>query len=282
MQTFSPFAPFSAAGIRAELSASSGLLLRQLTLLDSIDSTNLALQALPAAEQHAHALVADRQTAGRGRRGRQWHSPPGRNIYLSLGWHFDQAGGAITPLPLAVAVSLARALRRVGIAEPGIKWPNDLQAGGSKLAGILVEMRSAAPGRALAVIGIGINVCMPAEAVSGGDIGQSWTDVCSQLRQPAAAGLRDRLCGIVLDELLQGAAQFAAQGFEPFAADWRRWDVLRGREVVISCAGEVLSGTADGITPGGGLLVSCRSAGGEPRLREFVAGEVSIRPASPL
>ncbi len=103
-------------------------------------------------------LLADRQSAGRGRRGRSWHSPPGQNIYLSLGWNFQRADGALTPLPLAVAVAAVRAMRRAGLHSPGIKWPNDIQVGGKKLAGILVELRNPGPGQALAVIGIGVNV----------------------------------------------------------------------------------------------------------------------------
>lgn len=278
----SAFTAYSPAGIRAQLTPASQTLLRQLTLLQLVDSTSLALQRLPAEEQHGHAVLADGQYAGRGRRGRSWYSPPGQNIYLSLGWNFQQAAAALTQLPLAIAVMVARALQRAGVHSPGIKWPNDIQVDGSKLGGILVELHNTAPEQALAVIGIGINVRMAADDTGRTELGQSWTDVCSHLAGPADVGLRNRLCGLLLDELLQGVGRFAAQGFRPFAADWSQWDALRGRKVTVAGANETVSGIAAGISASGGLLLDCQAPSGATRTREFFAGDVSVRPAVPL
>ena len=274
-QAFTVYRP---ADIRAELSPVSHSLLRHLSLLDDVDSTSLVLQRLPADEQHGHVVVADRQSAGRGRHGRSWHSPAGQNIYLSLGWHFQCAAGALAQLPLAAAVTVTRALRRAGVRSAVIKWPNDIQVDGAKLAGILVELRGPGTDQALAVIGIGVNVCMPAGGAGQPAIGQSWTDVCTQLDRPAGPDLRNRLCGILLDELLQNVVRYNVEGFYPFADDWNKWDALRGKEVRVVSTDETVEGRATGISDRGGLLVAC-AASGERQLREFFAGDVSVREA---
>jgi BirA family biotin operon repressor/biotin-[acetyl-CoA-carboxylase] ligase len=272
------FTAYSPASLQAELAPASQALLRRLTILDVVDSTNLALQRLPLEEQHSHAVVADTQNAGRGRHGRRWHSPPGHNIYLSLGWNFQRPAGALTRLPLAAAVMAVRAMQRAGLRSTGIKWPNDIQIAGRKLAGILVELRSTGGKQTLAVIGIGVNVRMPEVEASRTAIGQPWTDVCTHLDQPAEEGLRNRLCGTLLDELLRGLEQYASAGFYAFSNEWSHWDALQGREVTILGADEKVSGTARGISDRGGLLVDCPVESGGVQVREFFAGDVSIRP----
>jgi len=115
------FRAFDSPTIRAGLAADTRALLRQLTVLDTVDSTNRFLSSLPPAQQHGHAVVADRQESGRGRRGRSWHSPPGGNIYLSLGWQFARPADALLQLPLVVAVTVVRALQQAGVCAAGIK-----------------------------------------------------------------------------------------------------------------------------------------------------------------
>jgi len=271
------FPEFRPAEMLAELSPESQTSLRRLTILDVVDSTNLVLQRLPLDEQHGHAVVADQQEAGRGRHGRSWYSPAGHNIYLSLGWSFQRPAGALMQLPLAVAVTAVRAMQRAGLPSAGIKWPNDIQIDGSKLAGILVELRSSGDQQARAVIGIGVNVRMPLGEASRAAIDQPWTDVCSHLGEAADDGLRSRLCGMLLDELLSGMAQFDSDGFGGFVGDWDRWDALQGKEVTVLGADETVLGTARGIGKQGGLLVDCRTESGGRLLREFFAGDVSIR-----
>jgi len=273
------FPAFNSSDLKAGLAAERRVMLRQLTLLDVVDSTNLALQRLPLEDQHGHAVVADRQTAGRGRHGRSWYSPSGCNIYLSLGWSFQQPASALTQLPLAVAVTVVRAMQKTGLESAGIKWPNDIQIDGDKLAGILVELRSTGEHQALAVIGIGVNVRMPDAEAGRSAISQPWTDVWTHLTQPPDDGLRNRLCSTLLDELLNGTEQFAKKGFGAFAGDWIRWDVLQGREVTVLGTDEPVAGTARGISKRGGLLVACPSQSGSEELREFFAGDVSIRKA---
>jgi len=234
-------------------------------------STNADLLARPPGQAHRQALIADRQTGGRGRRGRGWFSPPGRNLYLSLGWRFAEGPGALAFLPLVLAVAVARAVEGLGLSGHGIKWPNDLVLGGEKLGGCLVELA----GRGAdcrAVLGVGLNVNLRG-AAGVEAIDQPWTDLASH-----CPGLsREAVAAAVLRSLLEAldafeAAGLGAAGFAPFQADWARFDVLDGQAVVLEREGAREAGTARGLGPRGGLLVA---QGGETR--EWLAGDVSVR-----
>ena len=143
-----------------------------------------------------------------------------------------------------------------------------------------MEARPDGAGGAAAVIGVGINVCMPPDALDLSPIEQAWTDVRSQVPGPLAPDFRDRLCGLVLDDLLRGLELFASQEFAAFAADWARLDLLHGRAVDINIADPThatVSGTAAGISHRGGLLVCCPGPCGKDTVLEFLAGDVSLR-----
>lgn len=274
----SEFRLFDRQAVLAELSQANRARLRHLDLLETIDSTNLELQRRPPSEQAGVAVLADRQSAGRGRRGRQWHSPPGCNIYLSLGWRFPFSGHALSHLPLAVAVCLARALQAAGVKNPGIKWPNDIQVGSRKLAGVLIEGALTDATGARVVIGIGANVHMPTIETKEFPIDQPWTDVFSHLPLAATAGIRDRLCGLILNELLEGMTHYGATGFDSFRDDWVRLDVLEGREVRVVRDLGIVTGRAEGLGESGGLRVRVTEPDGATSLQEFLAGEVQVRP----
>jgi BirA family biotin operon repressor/biotin-[acetyl-CoA-carboxylase] ligase len=261
----------SAEDIREHLSPAARQGLRGLTLLETTVSTNEVLARLPIGQRHGHAVLAEEQTAGRGRRQRTWHSPAGGNIYLSLGWRFGERPPALSVLPLVAAVCLCRALGRAGLSGHGIKWPNDILVDGAKLAGILVETQSAGVSPALAVIGIGVNVRMP-ESGSGGAIDRPWTDLVTALPGRGESITRNELIALLLEELLAGLAAFEASGFEPFQADWDRLDLLRGRRVNIEGNGGFRVGTVLGIDDRGGLNVDIDGYG--PQVLH--AAEVSI------
>jgi len=287
------FPPLDEGRIRAALSPVSAATLQQLTLLDQTHSTNDVLLEMSAEKRHAHAVLADQQTAGRGRRGRRWQSPAGSNIYFSLGWNFAGTAKDSSCLPLAVGVSAVRALERLGLAGVGLKWPNDIWAEGRKLGGILLESKAVAGGL-FTVAGIGLNVAMPSESVPVGAIEQPWTSVFEQLGiEPelgpgvspnvgTGSGLRNRLAGLLLDEMLACFGQFAINGFRSFQADWQRLDVLRGQFVTVSHAGRKISGTAKGIDEQGRLMVIAQTSAGEQQVLHFDSGEVSVRPARQL
>jgi len=248
--------------------------LRQLTLLQETDSTNTAVLRLPGDRQHAHAVLAECQTGGRGRRERSWHSPAGGNIYLSLGWWFRDCQWPLSTLPLIVAIAVCRALSRAGLDGHGIKWPNDILAQDKKLAGILVELQSAGSSPALAVIGVGLNVRMPSPQPGEPEtvIDRPWTDLVSQLKPEDAGISRNRLVSFLLDELLEALVAFERTGFEVFSDAWRELDLLQGKRIQLEHNGQILAGVAHGVDKNGGLLLETATSG----IQVFHSGEVSI------
>jgi len=261
-----------AGRIREGMSPAAQAKLR-LTLLQETDSTNSAVQRLPGDRQHAHAVLAECQTIGRGRRQRSWHSPAGGNIYLSLGWWFSDNKWPLSTLPLVAAIAVCRALARAGLQGHGIKWPNDILVDKKKLAGILVESQSTGNGPALAVIGIGLNVRMPSPQAgdAGAAIDRPWTDLVSQLDSEDAGISRNRLSSFLLEELLSVLEQFEASGFEGFREDWQELDILEGSRIELEHNGGTLAGVARGVDQNGGLLLETENS----VIRAYHSGEVS-------
>lgn len=174
-------------------------------------STNSALLAeCPA---HRVLLVAETQTAGRGRRGRRWLSAPrGAALTFSLAVPFKRALRELPPLAPAVGIALARVLRRAGVRRVGVEWPNDLVVGGAKLGGILIETR-AAGGATCVVIGVGINFA------SAPRLKRQVACVADFARTDRNAVLR--ACALALVDAVR---RFEGSGFASFARDWQRFD----------------------------------------------------------
>jgi len=241
----------------------------QLTALyieTSLDSTNSAVQRLPTDSQHAAVILAEHQSTGRGRRGRQWHSPFGKNLYLSLGWKFDKALSELGCLPLVVALAAAQALERAGLKGHRVKWPNDLLLDGQKLCGCLVEVQGDAQGPCHAVLGVGVNVQMPHSGAEA-EIDQPWTDVYSQL--PGCS--RNTLATLLMEEMISQLSLFAEHGFTPFRERWAQLDGLHGQTIEMFVGSNVVSGTARGIDERGALILD---TGAE--LLKMHSGEVTM------
>lgn len=217
--------------------------------------------ALPA--RGAAVFVADRQTVGRGRRGRTWQTDPEGALAVTVLRRFALPPMRLAPLGPAVGIAAARALQSLGAAAVRVKWPNDLVVADSKLAGVLVEAR----GEAVA-IGIGVNLAV--DAMPG--VEQPWTDL---RRAGVPAATRPDVLAALLRALLPALSEFERGGFAAFAEDWRRFDALAGRPVRVLAGDRVEDGVAMGIDAGGGLRV--RHADGE---RIHHAGEVSVRVAA--
>jgi len=280
-----------AAALRAALQ-SDGAQLAAVDVVQETVSTNADLLERPANRFHRHALFAEQQSGGRGRRGRRWYSPFARNLYLSLGWRFaahDNPGAGplhetLSFLPLVVAVAVARACERLGLQGHGVKWPNDIvmvgadaeaaAAGSSplrKLAGCLVELRGGdLPGGV--VIGVGLNVHLRG-ASEAKAIDQPWSDLGSEV--PGVT--RGKAAVAVLAALVEAAETFAGSGFEPFRADWSRFDVLAGRPVTIVTGSGTQRGRAAGLGPRGGLLLKSGDDPDGDLATEFLSGDASLR-----
>ena len=257
-----------AALIRERLGPAAKALLRKMALLPSVASTNQWLQEKGnQGSPSGSVCFAEHQSAGRGRRGRNWVSPLGRNIYCSLLWDFALEMSGLGGLSLAIGVAVAQAIRNLGAEDVGLKWPNDLLLGGRKVGGILLEVSGELGGQTRAVIGIGLNFHMDKLA----EIDQPWADLRSAL--PVGVGRNDVAAALV-DVLLPAAARFQEQGFSAFAADWVGFDLVRGRQVVLHMPQRDVCGIALGVDHSGALLLEA-----EGKTERYYGGEISLRMA---
>ncbi|MEE4191918.1 MAG: biotin--[acetyl-CoA-carboxylase] ligase [Halieaceae bacterium] len=255
--------------IQSGLTAEARALLGELRVHGAIDSTNAeALRRLESGAVPGLVITAEQQTAGRGRRGRDWVSPPAANIYLSVAWQFHGGVEAMDGLSLAVGVGVAEALAEQGLETVALKWPNDLLHGDAKLGGILVETSGHAAGPTSAVVGIGINLAMPdteAEAID-----QRWTDVS---RAGGIRGGRNALLGSLLNHLLPLLANFESAGFHPWRERWLARNAHAGQSVALRSGDREIVGVVQGVDESGALLLDL---GGT--VQAFTGGELSLRP----
>lgn len=239
--------------------------------LDECDSTSSELAR--RAEKGAPAgtvVVADRQTAGRGRRGRAWLSAPEASLTFSLLWRFSGPPGRLSGLSLAVGVALARALENLGARGVRLKWPNDvlLERDGdfAKLAGILVELASDRRGTQ-AIIGIGLNLQAP-----DADLPQPAAGLAQALTH-----LPDRpvVLGAILVALVEVLDAFAVDGFSGLESEWGRRNAWQGLPVqILADDAQPLVGTCLGADDDGALLLE--TAAGVQRI---LSGDLSLRRA---
>jgi len=237
-------------------------------ILDECPSTNTALaERARAGVAHGTVLICEHQSAGRGRRGNAWVSAIGGSVIFSLLWRFSGGAGALAGLGLAVAVSAAEALERLGVRRVAVKWPNDLYCEGSKLGGILIETSGDTAGPSAVVIGIGINVRLSASERER--IGRPVTDLAtsSSVAPPRTAVLAQLLASIAFT-----LERFSREGFAPFRRPWLERHAWQGRRVVVSQAERrVAEGEVIGIAEDGALeLVSERG------IQRFHSGELSL------
>ncbi|MGR8920426.1 MAG: biotin--[acetyl-CoA-carboxylase] ligase [Gammaproteobacteria bacterium] len=260
------FDKLDADAMRAELEHAGCRSIRALDVLTVTDSTNeQLLTRQTSADIHGHALFAEYQSAGRGRRGDKWLSPPGSGLTFSLGWRFDAPPSTFSALSLVIGLALARALDRHGIDTVRLKWPNDIVRGDRKMAGILIEMRAEAGGPCVTVIGIGLNVSLSVRGAAL--IDRPSDDVTTAL---GAAVSRNALAADVLASLVEHLEQFGREGFEPFRDAWCALDALRDREVTLDLGGRVVTGRARGVDDHGALLIE-----DDGRLESFVSGHLT-------
>jgi BirA family biotin operon repressor/biotin-[acetyl-CoA-carboxylase] ligase len=245
--------------------------LQNLEVLFDVDSTNTRLlAAAPPQPGSADACLSEIQQAGRGRRGRPWVTPFGAGIALSVAWTFTEGARALQALSLAVGVAVSRALLRVGALGVKLKWPNDIWFEDRKIGGVLIELRAEASGPAHVVIGLGLNVTLPAaaqrEMEAAGMRVAAVADACS------VAPSRNLVAAAILDELLSMLTQFEREGFAAFREAWTALDALNGRPARVLLADAALSGTARGVDQEGALLLETGN-----RVQRFVSGEASLR-----
>lgn len=257
--------------INAALSSDSINLIAQLELFDQLDSTNTYLMAqAKQASQSSCICLAEYQSSGKGRRGRQWVSPFANNIYLSILWRFNQGLSGLGGLSLVIGVAVVRALQQLGIADLGLKWPNDIVWQNKKLGGILIEVIGETEGPCSAVIGLGLNVYLPAGTTAS--ITQPWVDLERILGHPNTN--RSHLTAALLNAILPILADFNPNTLAAYLQEWRRYDCMKDKSVTLFMLDRQIQGVVQGINADG--LLTLATQNGE--VKNFASGELSFNP----
>lgn len=262
--------PLEASQIRASLSDLARQHVQRLDTAWTVGSTNTVLmeRANPPVGA-SEALLAEYQTAGRGRRGRSWIAPPGGAICLSLSWVFREVPRDLGALGLVVGVCALRTLMSLGVKTVQLKWPNDLLVEDRKLGGILIELRAESAGPACVIIGIGLNVALGAPLLEKiAATGLTPIDLASAGLQTS----RNPLAAALISSFVAGLLEFERDGLKPFVKEWLQADALRGRPVTVMAPDGPVKGIARGIDLDGALLVETPQG-----LLRFVSGDVSVR-----
>lgn len=231
-----------------------------------IDSTNQYMMAQLDHWQKGECLLAETQTAGRGRRGRQWHSPFGSQFIMSMYWRLDDGPSAAMGLSLAIGVAVVQALESVGYRDLSLKWPNDIYMARRKLAGILVEMSAAVGGICHLVIGVGVNLNLPDAVIAQLD------QPCAHLAEQPVVVDRNQLSATIIRALRNALALFEKQGLTAFLMDWNRLDIFMQQPVQVLLGNQVIHGIYCGIDGQGNMLLQDLEG-----MHKFVGGEISLR-----
>ncbi|MGD8108793.1 bifunctional biotin--[acetyl-CoA-carboxylase] ligase/biotin operon repressor BirA [Pantoea sp. FN0302] len=238
-----------------------------LAVIPVIDSTNQYLLERMGSLKTGDACVAEYQHAGRGRRGRQWFSPFGANLYLSMYWRLEQGPAAAMGLSLVIGIVIAEVLQRLGAEGVRVKWPNDLYLNDRKLAGILVEMIGKTGDAAQIVFGAGINLKMRTPDATV--VNQGWIN----LQEAGIAINRNELVSLLVNQLRHSLRDFEREGLAPFLSRWQRLDNFINRPVKLLIGDREVLGIARGIDQQGGLLLEQDGV-----IKSWVGGEISLRP----
>ncbi len=235
---------------------------------DTLASTQERAAELAArSAPHGEVVIAEQQSAGRGRMNRRWHSPPSVNLYISIVLRPRSAPEAMPQLSLVAGLALAEAVETVAPGLVGLKWPNDLWLGRKKAGGIIAETIAERDRIVAVILGIGINVNLAA-----GEIPEELRRTATSIR--VATGVecdRIALAAALFSRLNNRYMEAESLGFGPLRPEWERYSALTGARVTIVSGAGRQSGTVRGIDADGALLVE---EGG--RLSRVVAGDVSL------
>ncbi|MBV4486855.1 bifunctional biotin--[acetyl-CoA-carboxylase] ligase/biotin operon repressor BirA [Pseudomonas sp. SWRI153] len=236
------------------------------TVFDSIDSTNAeALRSIGDGVSAPFLVLAERQVAGRGRRGRKWVSPFAENLYYSLVLRIGGGMRQLEGLSLVVGLAVMQALRSSGVPSAGLKWPNDVLVGNKKIAGILLELVGDPADVCHVVLGIGINVNMQIAE----EVDQQWTSI--RLESGKACD-RNALVVELSNQLGAYIHKHQASGFASLQAEWAENHLWQGRSVSLIAGSSHIAGIVLGIDNQGGLRLSVDGVE-----KVFSGGELSLR-----
>ena len=232
-----------------------------------ISSTNDAVaQSLQKNAKSGVVCLAEMQSAGRGRRGRTWLSPPAGTFYGSVGWIFSEGFQVVEGLSLAIGGAGVDALRNCGVQDLQLKWPNDIVWHGKKLGGILIEMNAEVGGICQVIVGVGINLALPQTVKQ--QIDQEVVDlreICPDLN-------RQQITAAVISQIVQLLSDYSVKGFRYYRQTWQSYDALFGLPVKVLGLAQTIEGIAAGINEQGAFLIQTTTD-----LQTISGGEISIR-----
>lgn len=241
----------------------------QIEVFETVESTQY-LKKYMQKKKDIQVCIAEMQSLGRGRLNRQWHSPFGQNIYLSLLYPFQKDISELSGLSLVVGLALCHAIETViGTKEEmGIKWPNDMVVATQKIAGILIEIQAESNGFCQAIIGIGVNVNM--QEADNDKITQAW----SSLQQLSGVYIdRNTVCAELIRQLLSYLERFSSSGLNFFLEEWQQRDVLYLQPVTLISGNQEYSGIGHGIDAHGHLCL--KMADGS--VQSFSSGDTTLK-----
>ena len=239
-------------------------LLGGLQVLDTTDSTNNVVRSeIEKDTAQGYVCFAERQSSGRGRHGREWVSPFGRNLYMSLSWYFDEGATALEGLSLAVGVGVARVVKSLGVGNVSLKWPNDILLDKQKVGGVLLEMMGDPIGQCQVIIGVGINLGM-AECSA---IDQPWANLNSH----AQIG-RNQLASALLSDLLPLLDAYSGCGFPAHHANWESFDAYRDNPIKLITPLMTVRGLGRGVSATGAIKIEVDGV-----IKSYSGGEISLR-----
>ncbi len=239
----------------------------QLEIFQELASTNSYVKKF-FGQSKIHVCLAESQTAGRGRFNRQWHSPFGQNIYLSMLYPFQKKMISLSGLSLVIAVSICQLLEeRFGIHHKiDVKWPNDIMCHGKKLAGILIEAQATMPGCCDVIIGVGLNINM----TENNKMTIPWTSLKKETGKDYD---RNIIVASLIDKLCDDMHAFNHKGLQPFLSEFQKRDVLKGNIIQIKSNENEIQGICHGINEQGELMLELSNG----EIKAFFSGDVSIK-----
>ncbi len=260
----SSFPDLDVQQMNTELLSRLGIEKINLRYIESCESTNsVCLQMADPVT----VVIAEQQTAGRGRRGKSWHSPLSQNIYCSIGVNKKIQAEYIGLISLQVGVSIAEVLHEQGFSGVCLKWPNDILLSGKKLGGILIETRVNAVNNFFLVIGFGLNMRLDENSLK--EIDQPAIALSNFLHE---APDRQRLIIRLVSEILASVWEFGIPEVATLLDKFSQYDQIRGRQVQVITDNETISGIYRGIESSGRLQLET-----EQGLRVFASAEISLR-----
>lgn len=256
--------------IRAQLPSGVSDRVSQIHVLSEVTSTNdfLLAQVNQSPERDGNMIcLAEMQTKGRGRRGRAWQSPYARSLIFSVSQAFDAGVAAMEGLSLAVGLALAEGLSALGCPHVCLKWPNDILIGQAKLGGVLIEIAGDAAGRCHAVVGVGINISIPQEAMTS--VEQPWCNLASVVENVAT---RSEIAAMLTGNVLRILQSFESVGFKHYKEVWESYSAHIGQNVRLTTPAGVIDGCMQGVSEKGALRLEV-----DGDMQEFIGGEISLR-----